>query len=377
MTTADLECPLFQRLSTGIQTPGLIDRALAIGASAETAATLVDGLGVSLAQQYSASGSNRQHVLEVNADTGSTDLTGDTYVGAIRGRMLVGTTQTNASIIAILGDLSIGSGKDISANFFALRGHLDFWGNTAISGTSFVGALSAYVENEGTTTVGAGQYLMGIDIYQVGAPSVNAAGFNPAIYVRASSAAAIWAKTLLVGANMHCTIDTTDSTKTVRINSRTYTTAASIIGLQTKPRAGVNMTNDIIGIESMPGINSTFTSTAGIACYKAEPYIHATAGAITGDVRCFEGSVGKPSGAGTITGTMSVLKCIHNGNATVTGGVYPIHVITHGDALAWSGFALLPDDGNIASTAVPGTLSAWIKVKIGTTVRYIGCYTTP
>ena len=175
----------------------------------------------------------------------------------------------------------------------------------------------------------------------------------------------------------HVLLNTVLSTKTVRINSRTYTTAASIIGLQTKPRAGVNMTNDIIGMESMPGINTVFTSTAGIACYKAEPYIHATAGAITGDVRCFEGSVGKPSGAGTITGTMSVLKCIHNGAATVTGGVYPIHVVTAGDSLAWTGFALLPDDNAVAgigsSTALP-TSAGWVRVKIGTTLVRLAAY---
>ena len=167
-------------------------------------------------------------------------------------------------------------------------------------------------------------------------------------------------------------------TKTVRINSQTYTSAASIIGLQTKPRAGVNMTNDIIGIESMPGMNSVFTNSAGIVCFKAEPYIHATAGAITGDVRAFEASLGKPTGAGTITGTLSILKCINNANATITGGVYVLHVVTHGDTKAWDGLALLPNDGQIAQAGTaPTTLADWIKVKIGTGVRYIGCYSSP
>lgn len=184
MDTEVLECPIFQKIGTGFNVAGLGMRAIALGESREAAATLVDGLGISLANGYLASGSNRHHAFEVNADTGSTDLAGDTYVGAIRGRMLVGTTQTNASIIAVLGDLSIGSAKNISANFFAVRGHLDFWGNCTISGSSFVGALSAYLENEGTTTVGAGQHLDGVDIYQVGSPSVNATGLNAAINIR-------------------------------------------------------------------------------------------------------------------------------------------------------------------------------------------------
>lgn len=166
-------------------------------------------------------------------------------------------------------------------------------------------------------------------------------------------------------------------TKTVRINSQTYSTAASIIGLQTKPRAGANQTNDVIGMESMPGMGATtLTNTAGIVCFKAEPYIHSTAGAITGDIRCYEANVGKPSGAGTVTGTISCLKCINNANNTVTGGVYCIHVTTGGDTLGWAGFALLPDDSAVAavstSTALPAC-AGWIRVKIGSTfVRLAG-----
>jgi hypothetical protein len=189
-----------------------------------------------------------------------------------------------------------------------------------------------------------------------------------------------------LAATDHVLLNTYNSDKSVRINSRTYASAASIIGAQTKPRAGVNMTNDIIGIESSPGLNSGFASTAGIACYKAEPYINAGTTTITGDVRAYEASVGKPTGSGTITGAMSCLKCINNGVATVTGGVYPIHVVTHGDSLAWEGFALLPDDDSIAAVDnstiladIKETANAgWIKVQVGTpashTVKYIPLY---
>jgi hypothetical protein len=146
------------------------------------------------------------------------------------------------------------------------------------------------------------------------------------------------------------------------------------------------MANDIIGMEVSPGLNSGFASTAGIVCYKAEPYINAGTTTIVGDVRAYEASVGKPSGSGTITGAMSCLKCINNGVATVTGGVYPIHVVTHGDSLEWAGFALLPDDDNIAAVDnstiladIKETANAgWIKVQIGTpashTVKYIPLY---
>ncbi len=175
----------------------------------------------------------------------------------------------------------------------------------------------------------------------------------------------------------HVAWDTASSDKTFRFNSRTYTIAASIIGMQTKPRAGVIMTNEIIGMESMPGINSGFTGV-GIVCFKAEPYLGSTAGALSGDVRGYEVSLGKPTGAGTIAGTMSGIKFINNANATITGGVYCLHVLTHGDTLPWSGFAKLPDDGQIASSSEnPSTINGWIKVTIGAATRYIATYDNP
>ncbi len=184
----------------------------------------------------------------------------------------------------------------------------------------------------------------------------------------------------ITGITDHLAINTDTSTKTVRINSRTYTVAASIIGLQTKPRAGIAMTNDIIGMESSPGMNSGFANTvAGIVCFKAEPYIGSTAGAIAGDVRGYEVSLGCPSGAGTITGVLSGLKCINNTAKAVTGGIYPIYVVAAGDAQPWNGFALLPDEDGVADptdTGTSGTKRGFIKVVVGSTVRYIRLYDT-
>lgn len=179
---------------------------------------------------------------------------------------------------------------------------------------------------------------------------------------------------ILTGYQDHLYLNTDKADKTVRINNRTETTDASIIGLQTKRRAGVNQTNDVIGIESMPGLGVTaITSTQGIVCYKAEPYIHATAGAITGDVRGYEVSLGCPSGAGTIAGTMSGVKFINNTAKAVTGGIYCLHVLTHGDAQPWAGFAKFPDDGVIANDgeSKAGGTVGWIKVMIGSKTGYI------
>lgn len=175
----------------------------------------------------------------------------------------------------------------------------------------------------------------------------------------------------------HVAWNTIDSDKTFRFNSRTYTSEASIIGLQTKPRAGVAMTHEIIGMEAMPGVNSGFTGV-GIVCFKAEPYLGSTHGALSGDVRGYEVSLGAPSGGGTISGIISGMKFINNCAKAPTGGVFMLYATTHGDIIPWDGMANLPNDGHLAQLATaPTTLSDWIKVKIGASTRYIGCYTNP
>ncbi len=204
---------------------------LQFGTPTYTLAGTIDGAGVSLATGYGAGLSNRLSAFEICADTGSTDLTGDTYEASIHGKLTIGTTQTNASLMAGLFSLDVGT-VNLAANYYALRGHLDFWGNCTISGTSHIGALSAYVENEATTTVGASQYLDGVDIYQVGAASVNATGFNSAINIRSSAAAANWkcgiyATGLKQAANMTVTATGTAAINAVEITDNDATTMAS------------------------------------------------------------------------------------------------------------------------------------------------------
>ncbi len=178
----------------------------------------------------------------------------------------------------------------------------------------------------------------------------------------------------------HVNLDTASSDKSIRVNSRTYTIAASIVAMQVKPRAGVAMTDEVIGIESMPGINSTFTGK-GIVCFKAEPYLGSTHGAISNDVRGFEVTLGGPSGGGTITGTVSGMKFINNSAKAPTGGIFMLHALTHGDTQPWGGLALLPDDdqlANVDESGTSGTRAGWVKVAIGTsaskTTRWIRLY---
>jgi hypothetical protein len=189
-----------------------------IGVPTYTAAGCADGKGVSLATGYGASSSNRFSAFEIIADTGSTDLTGDTYEAAIHGKLNIGTAQTNATLIAGLFSLDVADESDLSGNYFALRGHLDFWDDSDLSGTSHVGAISAYAEHESTTTIASGQWLSGIDVYQVGAPTVSSGGFNPAIHIRTSTGA--WQHGIYMDAD--------DVTTAITINDNT--TGISFVG---------------------------------------------------------------------------------------------------------------------------------------------------
>jgi len=166
------------------------------GTAYEATASIIDGYGLSLAKKYAAARSNRDYILHINADTGATDLTGDTYDGAIRGRLVIGTTQTNASLMGVVGCVDVGSAKNIQGNVFGIDGVLDFYANsTAGSGAAFyAGAGRFTVWNEGTTTVGAGGVLCGIDICQnSGKPTLGSGAINPAIHIRSSAAGTVWA----------------------------------------------------------------------------------------------------------------------------------------------------------------------------------------
>jgi len=179
----------------------------------------------------------------------------------------------------------------------------------------------------------------------------------------------------LIGYQDHLYIMADKSDKGVRIHP-TYAVAASIVALSVKPAAAVIQTNDTIGMEVSPRVNSGFAD-AGIVGVKSEPWRRGNDNC-SGEIRGFEATLGTDSGySGTVTGPVSVLKAVNNMHGTVTNGVYVLYATTHGGNKAWDGLANLPVDGEIAGATAPSTISGWIKVKIGANVRYIGVYTNP
>ena len=138
---------------------------------------------------------SRANALEINADSGATALSGDYYVSAIKGNFVMGTACPNASIIGVLGGLNTNTASFGSGDHYAVRGHLDYWGvSTQAGANNNSGAVSAYVECEAAVTINAGNYICGVQAYQVGTTPTLAtsAAFNPAIWIRAANASS-WA----------------------------------------------------------------------------------------------------------------------------------------------------------------------------------------
>lgn len=173
---------------------------------------------------------------------------------------------------------------------------------------------------------------------------------------------------IATGKEDHLDFKTSRSDKTIRLNSRDYTATASIIGFQSKPRAAVNMKDDIIGCELEPGINAGYWGK-GVVALKASMRIRATSGSMTGEIRCVEANMGTDTGyAQIMAGPAYCYGAINNLHGTVTKGAYLIYATTHGGNKAWNGFAALPNDGNLAYIGSVGNAAeAYVKVLIGST----------
>jgi len=312
-----------------------------LGTPTYTAAGCADGAGVPLSTNYSASASNRFSAFEIVADTGSTDLAGDTYEAAIHGKLNIGTAQTNASLISGLFSLDIADESDLSGgNYFALRGHLDFWDDCDTSGTTHVGALSAYVENESTTTIGSGTYLYGVDVYQVGAPTNN--GTNPAINIRASSAAANWQYGLYI----------TGATLPIYANATAIGAAGRIAQLYGACATG-NLTDGYGAVE----VDLTLTGTVAGFTAAMSSWVNITGtGAVGSNIVCAQTN-GIYADSGANTGSIVIFGMRCSGILTDAPTVFaPFSINTSNRAItALFEMNSNPDVGYLANTGTSGT----------------------
>lgn len=179
----------------------------------------------------------------------------------------------------------------------------------------------------------------------------------------------------------HICIDTVRSDKTVRINSRTYTLAASIVGMQCKPRAGVIMIDNIYGAEFEPGINSGFAGK-GIVGVASRPTIKGVGavGDLSGVVYAFEGDIGADSGSTrTIADYVATIKAFNSMHGTVTKGVYFARILQHGGNVPWSGLlsleaALGTNSMTTNSDKTGAGKAGTLKVYVNDTLYHIQLY---
>jgi len=179
----------------------------------------------------------------------------------------------------------------------------------------------------------------------------------------------------------HIEIMTVLGTKNVRINSRDYTdTSGDVTAVQSKPNISVGGTTGVTGVEVSPRFAS---GIAGSKCVgiMSNPILKGAAGGnLSSDMRCYEGKLESDSGSTrTIAGGAYVLHAMQALHGTVTGGAYPVAVDAAGGNVAWSGFAKLPDDSQVAedaTTGTSGTKKGWIKLMVGSVTRYIRLYDT-
>ena len=121
---------------------------------------------------------------------------------------------------------------------------------------------------------------------------------------------------------------------------------------------------------------------AALVGVQSNPILKGDTGDLTGDFRCFEAKLeGGNAATRTIAGVCSCFRAEQqlSSGGTYTGGVYVIEAKAKVNSKVWDGFALLPDDSEIAedaTTGTSGTKRGWIAVTVGSATRYIRLYDT-
>lgn len=173
------------------------------------------------------------------------------------------------------------------------------------------------------------------------------------------------------------TLNTTLDTKTVKVNSRNYTqTSGTGTAIQTKPQQTVSTTGSINGAEFSPRV-ATGINAATVVGVLATPLFKGTGSTISGNFEGVQAALTDSQTSGnTIGGDMVAFRAYQNmASQTVTGDVLALKVDDAGSTLQWTIFARLPNDSHMAKTTqTASTQAGWIKVKIGSTTKYIALY---
>uniref|UniRef100_A0A6M3IEJ2 Uncharacterized protein n=1 Tax=viral metagenome TaxID=1070528 RepID=A0A6M3IEJ2_9ZZZZ len=310
--------------------------------------------------------------------TGLSSLNGGIAVVTDKFTVSAAGAVVAASTVKSTGDFTVGDAKLVvtaASGNTLLKGSL----GAGTNGTTFTvaadGALAIATDKLTVSALGA-----------LSAKGATAFGANLTEFTVSTAGAVVAAVSLTVPAVQsaaagHLALDTVASDKNVRINSRTFTVAASIVAAQIKPAAGVAMTNGIVGLEVEPRINDTFGGTSIHGIYSA-PWKRGTgaAGNLSGDMLAIEGKLQSDSGySGTITGPAAILRAVNSLHGTVTTGPVVIYANNHEGNVAWTallegaealGTHSLTTDSDKTGLAKSGTL----KVRFNNTLYHIQLY---
>lgn len=174
---------------------------------------------------------------------------------------------------------------------------------------------------------------------------------------------------------------TNQNGKTIRLNSVTNTgTANSTIGFQSKITQGASQTSDVIGCEIGPRLNNgvALTGTGTVIGTQVDVYLRGTTGNVAGSVRGMQIELVTDAGSTrTIAGEMVGIRFRNNTSCTVTGDMSVLRIEDDESTNVWDFFAKIDANMSIASaTGTATTQAGWIKVKVGSSTKYIALYDT-
>lgn len=179
----------------------------------------------------------------------------------------------------------------------------------------------------------------------------------------------------------HLILNTVSDDKQVRINSRSFTQASGdSMAFQAKPSQTVTTTGSVQGGQISPRLQAGIAAASLIGLHIDTDMKGATGGDVSGDVRGMEIEMVSDASSGrTIAGDVQGIRFRTNLDATVTGHVVPIYVLS-GEAAGgqWDAFvkfsAAIAGVVNHAPGTEPTTADGYIKVLVGSNVRYIQLY---
>jgi hypothetical protein len=144
-------------------------------------------------------------------------------------------------------------------------------------------------------------------------------------------------------------------------------------GPQTKMNQSVTTTGDVTGFNSSPRPASS-VDCASVTAIKAEPMLKGT-NSLSGDYRAIEINL-DDTGTNTIAGDAVAFRIFSQLNVNPSGDFAVMEVEAQGDTGTWDYFLKLPNDSSMAWTDATTTgESGAIKVKIGSTTRYVKLWT--